>query len=63
MSAVWYEVRTLMLTGKICLLSGPFLLRDENYRTLFQQGLAQGLGQGERVETDQGYVGINLFWT
>lgn len=49
--------------GKICLLSGTLLLRDENDCTLFQQDLVQELGQAERLEIDQGYVGIYLFGT
>ena len=62
-SALRYEVGICIKTGKICWWNGPFLPGDENDDMIFQQGLAQELGPGERVETDKGYVGSAPLWT
>jgi len=56
-NALRYEVGICIKTSKICWWNSPFLPGDENDDMIFQQGLAQELGPGERMETDKGYIG------
>ena len=42
---------------------GPFLPGLFNDKMVFQEGLAQERGPGERVETDKGDIGSTPFWT
>jgi hypothetical protein len=52
-----YEVALCIKTGDICWWSGPYLPGLWNDNMIFQDGLVHHLEEGERCETDDGYVG------
>jgi hypothetical protein len=52
-----YEVCLCILTGDIVWVNGPFPCGDWNDLTIFRQALKSELGEAERVEADDGYVG------
>lgn len=62
-SGLRYEIGLCIKTGQIVWWHGPFLPGMFNDEMVFQEGLAQELGPGERVETDKGYVGSTPHWT
>ena len=55
-----YEVGLVILTGTICWINGPFPCGVMNDLQIFKQcGLLHQLDEGERVEADDGYKGLD----
>ncbi len=52
-----YEVGLCIKTGDICWWSGPYPPGDWNDNMIFNDALAKNLEEGERCETDKGYLG------
>ena len=58
-SGLRYEVGICILTGDIVWVIGPFPCGDWPDIEIFRFCLKQLLGENERVETDDGYIGEN----
>ncbi len=56
-SGLWYEVGLCIMTGDICLWSGPYAPGTWNDLSIFRDSLLLMLKPGEHCETDRGYQG------
>ena len=56
-SGLRYEVALCIATGSIVWFNGPFPCGRNPDITIFRIGLLSYLGEGERVEADDGYIG------
>lgn len=56
-AALRYEIGISIQKGEICWINGPFPPRDWPDITIFRSELKCMLGEEERVEADNGYVG------
>ena len=56
-SAIRYEVALCIITGEIVWINGPYEPGIWNDLTIFRNALLSELGDGERVEADDGYRG------
>ena len=56
-SGLKYEVTICILTGDIVWLNGPFPCGRWNDNKIFRNALMSHLSVGERIESDNGYIG------
>lgn len=56
-SGLRYEVGNNIRTGDLCWINGPFPAGDWPDIEIFRLSLKHLLGENERVETDDGYIG------